>query len=220
MDGTGDLFAPFVAVLDKRIAAVVVRYPVSEPLTYQQLLSRVRDILPGDEPFFLLGESFSGPIALSIAAEQPAGLRGVILCASFMRNPMPGLQWLRRFTGVFPFGALPGCLLALPLLGRSSSRQLRTLLSNAVRKVSPLVLQRRMHEVLAVDVTATVKEIRAPMLYLQATQDLLVPRTAATLLHGLQPALRITTFKAPHMLLQVVPAEAARIVESFVAQYT
>ncbi|MFC5461799.1 alpha/beta fold hydrolase [Massilia niabensis] len=219
MDGTGELFAPFVAVLDKRITAVIIRYPVNEPLTYQQLLSRVRDILPADEPFFLLDESFSGPIALSITAEQPAGLRGVILCASFTRNPRPGLQRLRRFIGVLPLEIMPRWLLALPLFGRWSSRQLRALLSDALLKVSPDVLRARMQEVLAVDVTAAAKEIRVPMLYLRATKDSLVPGSAASLLHELQPAMRITTFKAPHMLLQVVPAEAAQAVASFMAQY-
>ncbi len=33
----------------------------------------VRAALPAGEPYILLGESFSGPIALALAAERPHG---------------------------------------------------------------------------------------------------------------------------------------------------
>lgn len=219
MDGTGELFAKLLTALDKRISVVIIRYPPGEPLTYQQILARVRNALPVDESYFLLGESFSGPVAFSLAAEQPAGLKGLILCASFIRAPLHGLTMLPWLSRIIPFGILPGWLLAIPLFGWSWSTTLRSALSSALAKVSSEVLQHRLHEVLTVDVTAAAKAVQVPVLYLQATEDLLVPKSAARLLNDLMPTVRIAKFKAPHMLLQVAPTEAASVIELFMAQY-
>src|SRR4051812_16660002 len=94
MDGTGELFAPLLRALGNSIETTVLRYPTDEPLGYSELLPRVRAALPASGPFVLLGESFSGPLAIMIAAEAPAGLRGVILSASFASNP---IRWLPQF---------------------------------------------------------------------------------------------------------------------------
>ena len=39
--------------------------------------------------FVVVGESFSGSLALMLATRRPVGLRGVVLCASFVRFPLP-----------------------------------------------------------------------------------------------------------------------------------
>jgi len=83
MDGTGLLFQDFVEALGAEIRAVVVSYPKNESLTYTALESTVQRQLPSDEPYVLLAESFSGPLAISIAASGPSGLLGVVLCCSF-----------------------------------------------------------------------------------------------------------------------------------------
>ena len=95
MDGTGDLFEPLQEALDPRTRVDIVRYPGSGPQGYDELEPRIRAQLPADEPFVLLGESFSGPLAIAIAATPPPGLRGLILCCSFARAPAPGLALLR-----------------------------------------------------------------------------------------------------------------------------
>jgi surfactin synthase thioesterase subunit len=63
LDGTGTMFAPFVAELPPWIEPVVLDYP-AEPLGYADLARRLATRLPEDRPFFLLGESFGGPLAL------------------------------------------------------------------------------------------------------------------------------------------------------------
>ena len=96
IEGTGDLFAPLVRALDNSLDTTVLRYPTDEPLGYSELLPRVRAALPASGPFVLLGESFSGPLAIMLAAEAPAGLRGVILSASFATNPATSKQLLTQ----------------------------------------------------------------------------------------------------------------------------
>jgi pimeloyl-ACP methyl ester carboxylesterase len=83
------LFADFVAALGPEIEVIVASYPADKPLAYAELEARVRAMLPTDRNYFLLGESFSSPIAIAIAASAPPGLRGLLLCCSFARNPCP-----------------------------------------------------------------------------------------------------------------------------------
>ena len=94
MDGTGELFGPFLNALRNRFNAQVIRYPTDLALGYQELSTFVRNALPVDEPYVFLAESFSGPIAIAIAAEAPPSSRGSILCCTFARNPHT--SWLRE----------------------------------------------------------------------------------------------------------------------------
>ena len=71
MDGTGDLFAPLLSALPPALRTIVVRYPCDRPLAMPNW-RRTRARAPQDQPFVLLGESFSGPIAAAIAARRPA----------------------------------------------------------------------------------------------------------------------------------------------------
>jgi pimeloyl-ACP methyl ester carboxylesterase len=95
LDGTGDLFAPVVDALGPNVPTQIVRYPLSHASDYAACEAIARGALPTDRPYVLLGESFSGPIAVSIAAAAPPGLRGLILCSTFARNPQPYLRPLR-----------------------------------------------------------------------------------------------------------------------------
>src|SRR5262249_52151039 len=87
MDGTGILLEPLLELLPADLVAKVVSYPANEPCGYEGLLKIVRAALPEDGPFILLGESFSGPLAIIAADARPRGLQGVVLCASFVRSP-------------------------------------------------------------------------------------------------------------------------------------
>jgi len=82
LDGTGELFAPFVGALTG-IDTRVIAYPADRAMDYPEHEGFVRDKLPRDEDYFLLAESFSGPIGISIAATAPPRLRGLILCGTF-----------------------------------------------------------------------------------------------------------------------------------------
>lgn len=118
LDGTGRLFVDFVAALGAEVEVTVASYPTDTPLGYAELTAVARSFLPPDQPFFLLAESFSGPIAISIAQSSPPGLLGVALCCSFARNPLPVLAPARPLLGIVPVDALPVALLSFFVLGR------------------------------------------------------------------------------------------------------
>src|SRR5262249_1358509 len=94
LDGTDIFFAPLRRALPDWIRTRVVSYPQSGPTAYEDLMPLVEHAVADLESFFVLGWSFGGPLALHLAATRPGAVRGVILCASFVRPPLPGLvRW-------------------------------------------------------------------------------------------------------------------------------
>lgn len=169
-----------------------------------------------NEPFILVGESFSGPVALMVAASQPASLRGVVLVCSFAKSPLPALPGaLRRFVASIPFWRAPVAWGAAFLLGRFSSERLRRLMAAAIRPVSAPVWKARLEAVLRVDVTQQLPHIQVPILYLRASEDLVVSRCAAELIVRRCSNATITEIEGPHFLLQTKPREAADAVGEF-----
>lgn len=124
MDGTGGLFSEFLEALGPGLHPIVVPYPPDQPLDYSQLESIVRSRLPSDQPFVLLAESFSGPIAISIAASAPRGLLGLVLCCSFARSPRPVFSVLRSIVAFLPVWRLPFTCLTMRCLVDSRLRAL------------------------------------------------------------------------------------------------
>src|SRR5215472_16577009 len=96
LDGTGELFADFVAALPPTIEATVIAYPAREFLTYAELSPLVRDQVAHLGPFVLLGESFSSPLAATLAGSRPANLAGLIICAGFVSNPFPHSKFFMK----------------------------------------------------------------------------------------------------------------------------
>lgn len=215
LDGTGLLFADFAASFGPEVKVIVASYPTDTPLGYSELESVARSFLPQDQPFFLLAESFSGPIGISIAASSPPGLLGLVLCCSFARNPVPMLAPLRPLVGAFPVSVLPVRLLGLFLLGRFRSSALLGALAKSLALVAASVLRARARAVLAVDVSASLSRIRVPVLYLRASEDRVVSRASSELVASLAQQTKVVEFTAPHFLLQVSPSPVASQVSEF-----
>jgi pimeloyl-[acyl-carrier protein] methyl ester esterase len=75
MDGTGALLVDLAAALGTEFDVIVVSYPVDRALDYAALERIARSRLPSNGPHVLVAESFSGPIAISIAAAHCPGVR-------------------------------------------------------------------------------------------------------------------------------------------------
>lgn len=216
MDGTGALFEDFISALGAQ--ARVIAYPPEQPLGYDELKRLVFASLPKDEPFILLGESFSGPIAISLASELPT-LRALILVCSFARYPAfqrPTL--LRSVASSLPFWRVPPSIASRVLLGRFGSKRLRSRFAATVRKVAPAAWKARARAALNVDVTDRLASIRVPTLYLRASADRVMPRSASASMLRAQPSLRIVNIEGPHFLLQAKPHEAAAAIRDFVRE--
>ena len=79
MDGSGLFFRDFIAALGPSVRTVVVAYPPDRALDYAALEAIAHQSIPADQPFILVGESFSGPIAIGLAALWPERLAGLVL---------------------------------------------------------------------------------------------------------------------------------------------
>ncbi|MBK5413220.1 alpha/beta fold hydrolase [Pseudomonas sp. TH31] len=215
MDGTGELFQAFVAALENACDTVVVTYPCDIPLNHGELQAIARQALPTDRPFVLLGESFSGPIALSLTALNLPLQVGLVLCCTFASNPRPLFRRLGFLRNMLPVGLVPARWLSPLLLGRFSSAALRTALSRAINKVKPSVMRERLRSVLDIDVSAQLARINVPTVYLRATQDRVVPKAACMRISELKPQVQVIEVDAPHCLLQAAPDTSAHLVIEF-----
>ncbi len=217
LDGTGRLLDAFRARLGRSgIAAEAIAYPTDVAMGYAELDACVRQRLPTRGPFVLLGESFSGPLALRIAADPPPGLVGLALSTTFARSPVPvpaSLAGLLRFAPARP----PMVLLSWSLLGRWSDPRLRAELAAALRTVAPEVLRARAQAALRVDVSALLPTVRMPVLHLVARRDRLLTHAAAAVLARGLPQCRTVAVDGPHLLLQTAPEPCVRALQAFLA---
>ncbi|MFZ6776466.1 alpha/beta fold hydrolase [Undibacterium sp. Ji83W] len=218
MDGTGTLYGPLHTALDGKSKLLVLTYPADQALGYAELEELVQAQLPTDEDYILLGESFSGPIAISIAATQPVRLKALILCATFASNPYPWLAASRYALPYLPTRLAPLSVLSHLLLGRFSSKELGAQLADALAQVKPASLKARLHAVLSCDVREKLKAIQVPVLYLQATRDRLVPVSAHADIHRQLYEMETCKYDAPHFLLQTKADEVARDIWRFISK--
>lgn len=214
MDGSGWLFADFVAALAAKTQ--VVSYPPDQPLDYAELERLIEAVLPADEPFILLGESFSGPLAISIASRSPPLLRGVVLVCTFAKSPGPPIpRFLRKLFSGLPIEWTPVFVASGLLMGRYDSPSLRRQLAAATRDVSRSVWRTRMNAIFGVDVTEALAKIKLPILYLRATNDRVVPNEAFDVIAAASSAVKLVEIEGPHALLQTKPKDAATVVRQF-----
>jgi pimeloyl-ACP methyl ester carboxylesterase len=216
LDGTGKLFAEFVQVLGSAVESQIVAYPKDEPLGYRELEVLARAALPRDRPFVVLGESFSGPIAIRIAAQPPAALVGVILCGTFARNPYPLFGWAGPLAAWFPLKSLPQWVRAPMMWGSMSPDRAPEQLARAIADVSDAVIRHRIAALLAVDESAALARIQVPTLVLQADHDLVIPDSATRWILETAPRAQLVRIDGPHLLLQTRPVECAAAVTEFV----
>lgn len=216
MHGSGLLFTPFTRELPDFIKPAVVTYPPDRPLDYEGHLKIVMAALPDNEPFVLLGESFSGPLALMAAARNPRGLRGVILCSTFVRYPLAlpaALAGALLSLGLFRL--LSPRLLVRILLKTGTSDEIKNLFFRAVSCVQPAVLTARARAVLDLDVTVQLRECAVPILVIQARNDRIVSRKSYGQLRSLRPDAETVVIDGPHLILQCAATEASREIRRF-----
>jgi pimeloyl-[acyl-carrier protein] methyl ester esterase len=218
MDGTGELYKNFANALPRAVETEVLRYPADRFLSYEQLASFVEPATSIPEPFVLVAESFSTPLAIQLAATNPPNLKGIVICAGFITSP--ARDWL------FPAGSflstalfhrpLPEFAAKWLLIGRNASRPLLVDLRAAVSSVKPQVLSARIRAVLACDMRAELEQVAVPILYIQAGQDRLVGKSCLEEIRRIKPNTVVTVISGPHLLFQCEPQRTANRVVEFI----
>jgi len=216
LDGTGRLFGPFLEKATGALDFQVLAYPTDRFLGYDPLAARVREALPADRPFVLLGESFGGPLALRVAATAPAGLVGLVLASTFHRRPAAtAISALRLLSPAYFRLPLPAHAVRVLLAGSDASGDLVKLVQDAVASVKGSVMAARAREAIRIDVTEELRSCPVPILFLGGKRDRLLRSALPIEVRSLRADAEILMLDAPHLALQTRPAEAMRIVEAF-----
>ena len=212
LDGTGRLFKRFVARCPEHLAAQVVSYPVDELLDYGQLADLIYPQLPSGAPYFIVAESFSGPIAVDLASRPIGDLRGIVLAASFATSSAwkhwRFLPWVLAFR-------FRGARLAIGQLLTSSDAELTQDFREVLKVVSPKIMAGRVRLALSVDAREALAKVRCPILCLQARRDVVVSTRCLRDIEAVRDDVVVKHLDTPHPVLQVAPEESWRFIEEF-----
>ncbi len=219
MDGTGDLFEPFLQALPSGLETTIVQYPRNEELGWADLLRIVESAVPTGEPYCLVAESFSGPLAIEFAAAQPTGLKALVLCTSFCSNPLwRGLRRFTRFARPVLFKRrMPRSFVRHFLLGRSAPRELTDWVLSVIASVTPETLASRAALLHSVDASPALGRVKVPVLYLEAARDRLVAGRGCAQVQAALPKVTLATLDGPHLLLQRLAQESCEQIMQFLA---
>ena len=217
LDGTGSLFAPLLSVLPEDFIPVVITYPKDKVLYYEQLFPYIREVFPWGKPYVLLAESFAGPMALKFAAEQHENIDAIVLCSAFFSKiAAPAASWTSFFTKEKWFEkATPGSAVKQLVTGGVCEPALLAAIKSAISSVKPEVLSHRIRLMFETDVTAPLKEVKAPILCLSGSQDKLGSDKAMQMLFAIKPDAASVTLDTSHLVLQTKPREAIEAIQKF-----
>lgn len=218
LDGSGRLFAPLLAAGPRAFAPEPLSFPPDRALGYDGLAELVRPRLPRRR-FVLLAESFSGPLAVRLAAERPKGLAALVLAATFLHRPLdPLLHPVRGVVGARLFGLpMPAPVVRHFLAGPDAPDGIVAEVQRAVAAVSPEVLAHRAAEALRVDARGDLAGVEVPILFLAPTRDRLIRRDAHEDVLAVRPDAELAPLEAPHMILQRCPQASLARIEEFLA---
>ncbi len=211
MDGTGELLRPLAKRLSTYRPVHLIDYPVDRFLNYDQLVLYVKARLP-DDRFVILGESFSGPVAIEIAATESKAA-GLILASSFARHPLPTL--LAAFTGLLDLRWIPTSIIVAALMGSAATLEIKHKLRQVLAALPGDILRARAREVLRVDKLKRLDEITCPMLCLHGRSDRLVRKKFVDEIVAARPDCQVQLLDSPHMLLAIDADAAAAVIEAF-----
>lgn len=171
--------------------------------------------VPGDEPFYVLGESFGGPVALTIARRHPNRVRGLVLCATFARYPRGsraaaslGLSAFERLDERLAGGLIRGtrAIRAMMFVGLRASSQIRHAY-HAMPVTAPRVYASKARVCLKFDARPWLGEVRCPSLVISGSLDPVVPARAGRELAQLLAHADYLESFATHHLVHVTRAD-------------
>lgn len=214
LDGTGDLFRRLLGALSPRVSAQVISYPRHERLDYGQLADFVEARIAQTSPVVVLGESFSGPVAVTLAERQPARIKGLILAGTFLRSPWP--RALIRTAARFYTGKVPAGPLLYFLRGAHRDDSFDREVSNVKKTLDHRTIAHRLQSVADAACEPDFNAVSCPVLILHGRQDRLVSASPIAAAASRKPDRQIELFDCAHMVLQIKPQEAAQTIQRFV----
>ena len=172
---------------------------------YSELCNQFTDVVQSSVQCILVGESFSGPLAILLAHRHPYVVRHLVQVATFATSPIPHLAALVPWVSVFRL-SLPAFVARRFLVGPDNDLVAR--LQNAVRVHRPRTLAHRLHLLSKLDVTSELQKLSRPITYIRPTHDTLVSNRHMKTMSQLNERLTIRQIDGPHLILQAQPRQA------------
>ena len=213
LDGTGRLFKRLERALAGRVKTRVMSYPANPACGYPELIALVEGDL-GAEPIVVLGESFSGPIAIEIALRHPEQVKGLVLSATFAQSPWP--SWLVKAAAGVDVLRIPAALRNRFLRGSRVDPELDAEIADVLASMPAGVRASRLRQVAAIDVRDDLSSQTCPILALHGTRDFVVPRFPLKAALRGKANVRLSEFECGHLLLQTFAGQAATDIAAFV----
>jgi len=218
LDGTDVFLRPLVAALPEWIHPQVVCFPPVGANEYADLLAVVREAVATIPRCYVLGWSFSGPLALMLAAAEPTKVQGVILSATFLRPP-------RRIYARLRFAAVAPVIWAIragrrvPVwFFRKADDQFRRDKAETWRRVSARMIAARVRAVLRLDARELLRVCPLPVLYVSGTRDGMVPPRNLEEVVRVRPSVSVRTIEGRHFAMYTNPSAAADAITEFLRQ--
>lgn len=211
MDGTCKLLDNFHSEIGKTCRVLPISYPTDRVMDYAELTAYVTARLP-QTPFIILGESFSGPIAIDVAVSQ-ANCQGLVLVSTFAKAPAP--RFLLPFTRLFHPKLPLKYFTSLVLMSGQGSVAEQNALQQTIASVPARILQKRLSFVLKVNKINMLRRVKVPVLCLAGRFDRLVGLRHARRIAATAPHCTLHEMAAPHMLLETHAAEASALIHKF-----
>jgi len=216
LDGTGELFGPLINYIPEGIKPIVISYPRDRQCSYIELKEIIMEELPMETDFFLLGESFSGPLAIMIAGQRPERLRGLILCATFIINPFRFIPSWIHIISVGPIYRLWPLLIRMRTIHETDQiKELANIAIGLIKTVNPDVIAGRIKSIFQVDVEKELLSFDLPILYIVGDEDRLIRRHNFEKIKKIRPDVLLRVIKTQHCILQREPLDAANVLIEF-----
>ena len=217
LDGTEVLLRPLETALSSSFRVATVTYPIEGRNGYRDLYPLVEAAVDrAGAPCSVLGWSFSGPLALRVAAARPQAVRSIILASTFVRRPIPAMAAVSPLF-VTPVVASVRALGRLPAwLRRSAEDPLRRDLAQIWERVPARTLAARVRAVHRVHADEQLAACPQPILYLAAARDRIVPRRNLDTIRRIRADLNVGEIPGDHFSIYSNAHAAAELITSFV----
>lgn len=215
LDGTGRFQEELATLLRETRPVQTISYPSDRQLAYPDLTELVVERLPEGE-FAILGESFSGPVAIEIAARLPSRAVALILAASFVRSPVPIGD---RFAHAWLSMSLPHLrwVIGAGLFGRSGSPAHAQILAQVLAETPRSTFAFRIGEIMRVSKRARLADLRCPILYMRGRRDMVARGGSMRLVLDSAPRTTVAQIDGPHAFLTTHAKPSATVIEAFLA---
>jgi pimeloyl-ACP methyl ester carboxylesterase len=203
LHGSTALYDAFVALAPAWARCVPVALPTLGDQSLDGLATTLEAELRRLEGFVLVAESYSGPIAVRLAARLGQKVALLVLCNPLVEMPVALPAGLAASAA--SWRGMPATAAALALA--DGDRALGRAALDGIRALPREVLEARLTAAFAATADEIAPLLVAPLLAILGSRDRLVsPDWTRSLLHDV-PFATVVELDAPHLVVQTKPAE-------------